>query len=66
MILKELIKISCFKCSGNIQKKEYRPDRSVSNNQFSSVTMNELAMESRQKYRPIVISFRVSARQPNQ
>ena len=37
------------KCSGNIQKKEDRPDRSVSNNKFSSVTLNELAMKSQDK-----------------
>ena len=30
--------------NGHIQKKECRPDRSVSNNQFSSMTMIELAM----------------------
>ena len=35
-----------FKYSGNIQKKEDRSDRSVSNNQFSSVTLNELEMKS--------------------
>ena len=41
------IKISSFKSSENIQKKEGGPDRSVSNNQSSSVTLNELAMKAR-------------------
>ena len=38
------IKMSSFKSSENIQKKEGGPDRSVSDNQSSSVTLNELAM----------------------
>ena len=37
------IKMSSFKSSENIQKKEGGPDRSVSDNQSSSVTLNELA-----------------------
>ena len=41
------IKISSFKSSKNIQKKEGVPDRSVSDNQSSSVTLNELAMKAR-------------------
>ena len=41
------IKISSFKSSENIQKKEDGPDRSVSDNQFSSVTLNELTMKAR-------------------
>ena len=41
------IKISSFKSSENIQKKEGGPDRSVSDNQSSSVTLNELAMKVR-------------------
>ena len=41
------IKMSSFKSSENIQKKERGPERSVSDNQFSSVTLNELAMEAR-------------------
>ena len=40
------IKMSSFKSSENIQKKEDGPDRSVSDNQSSSVTLNELAMKS--------------------
>ena len=36
-----------FKSSENIQKKEGGPDSTVSNNQFSSVTLNELAMNAR-------------------
>ena len=44
------IKISSFKSSENIQKKEGGPDRSVSDNKSSSVTLNELAMKARKKY----------------
>ena len=36
-----------FKSSENIQKKMGGPDRSVSDNQSSSVTLNELAMKAR-------------------
>ena len=39
--------MSSFKSSENIQKKECGPDRSVSDNQSSSVTLNELAMKAR-------------------
>ena len=35
--------MSSFKGSRNIQRKERGPDRSVSDNQSSSVTLNELA-----------------------
>ena len=42
------IKLSSFKSSENIQKKEGRPDRSVSNNKLSSVTLNELAIKARE------------------
>ena len=38
-----------FKCSGNIQKKEDGSNRSVSNNKFSSVTLNEPAIKSQHK-----------------
>ena len=41
------IKMSSFKSSENIHKKEVGPDRSVSDNQSSSVTMNELVMKAR-------------------
>ena len=41
------IKTSSFKSSENIQKKEGGPDRSVLDNQSSSVTLNELAMKTR-------------------
>ena len=41
------IKMSSFKSSENIQKKEGGPDRSVSDKQSSSVTLNELAMKAR-------------------
>ena len=42
--------MSSFKSSENIQKKECGPDRSVSDNQSSSVTLNELAMKARKSY----------------
>ena len=38
--------ICSFKNSRNIQKKECGPDRSVSDNQSSSVTLNELAKKA--------------------
>ena len=41
------IKIMSLKSSENIQKKEGGPDRSVSDNQSSSVTLNELAIKAR-------------------
>ena len=41
------IKMSSFKSSENIQTKEGGPDRSVSDNQSSSVTLNDLAMKAR-------------------
>ena len=41
------IKMNSFKSSENIQKKEDGPDRSVSDNQSSSVTLKELAMKAR-------------------
>ena len=41
------------KSSETIQKKEGKPDRSVSDNQSSSVTLNELAMKARKN---VVIS----------
>ena len=40
-------KISSFKSIEHIQMKEGGPDRSVSDNQSSSVTLNELAMKAR-------------------
>ena len=46
-ISNKYIKMSSFKSSQNIQKKEGGPDRSVSDNQSSSVTLNELAMKAR-------------------
>ena len=46
-ILNKNIKMSSFKSSENIQKKEDGPDRSVSDNQSSSVTLNERAMKAR-------------------
>ena len=45
--------MSFFKSSGDIQKKEGGPDRSVSDNQSSSVTLNELANKAR-KYSSIL------------
>ena len=47
--------MSSFKSSGNIQKKEDGPDISVSDNQFSSVTLNELAMKARKN--TVISSF---------
>ena len=41
--------MSSFKSSESIHKEEGGPDRSVSDNQSSSVTLNELAMEARKK-----------------
>ena len=41
------IKMSSFKSSENIQKKEGEPDRCVLDNQSSSVSLNELAMKAR-------------------
>ena len=41
------IKMSSFKSSENIKNKEGGPDRSVSDNQSSSVTLDELAMKAR-------------------
>ena len=41
------IKMSSFKSSESIQKKEGGPDRSVSDKQSSSVTLNDLAMKAR-------------------
>ena len=40
-------KMSSFKSSENMQKKDSGSDRSVSDNQSSSVTLNELAMKAR-------------------
>ena len=42
--------MSSFKRSEKIQKKECGPDRSVLDNQSSSVTLNELAMKARKSY----------------
>ena len=44
------IKMSSFKSSENIQKKEDGPDRSVSDNQSSSVTPESTGNESQEKY----------------
>ena len=44
------IKMSSFKCSENIQKKEGGPYRSVSDNQSSSVTLNYLAIKAKKPY----------------
>ena len=42
--------MSSFKSSANIQKKEGGPDKSVSDNQSHSVTLNELALKARKAY----------------
>ena len=44
------IQMSSFKSSENIQKTKGGPDRSVSDNQSSSVTLNELAMKAKITY----------------
>ena len=49
-ILNKNIRMSSFKSSKNIQKKEGGPDRSVSDNQSSSVTLNNLAIKARKPY----------------
>ena len=46
--------MSVFKSSESIQKKEGGPDRSVSDNQSSSVTLNELTMKAR---KTVISSF---------
>ena len=48
-------KISSFKSSENIQKKEGGSDRSVSDNQSSSMNLNELAMKARKN--TVISSF---------
>ena len=50
------IKMSSFKSSENIQKKEVGPDRSVSDSQSSSVTLNKLAMKAKKK-NIVLLSF---------
>ena len=47
MATSENTKVSSFKTSENIQKKEGGPDCTVSNNKFSSVTLYDLAFEAR-------------------
>ena len=43
------IKFSSFKSSKKIQKKGGGPDSTVLNNQFASLTLNELAMNARKR-----------------
>ena len=43
-IVEKNIRQSSFNSSENIQEKQGWPDRSVLNNKFSSVTLNELAI----------------------
>ena len=43
------ITIISFKSSTNTQKKEGGPDSTFSNNQFSSVSLNEFAMNARDR-----------------
>ena len=50
--------MSYFKSSENIVfKKEAGPDRSGPDNQFSSVTLNELAMKVKMKKRTLLTSI---------
>ena len=51
VMINKNIKLSSFKSSENIQKTEGRPDSTVLNNQFSSVTLNTLAMNARERER---------------
>ena len=48
-LLNKNIKMSSFKSSENIQRKEGGPDRSVSDNQSSSVTLIELSLDFKMK-----------------
>ena len=50
MINNKNTKMSTFRSSENIQKKDGGPDRSVSDIQSSSVTLNKLAMKARKTY----------------
>ena len=50
--------MSSFKSSENIQKIEGGLDRSVSDNQSSSVTLNELVMKARKSYCNFVLQQR--------
>ena len=52
------IKFSSLKSSENTKKKEGGPDSAVSKIQFSSVTLNELAMNAREREHAIISSFR--------
>ena len=54
--------MSSFKSSGNIQKKEGGPDRSVSYNQSSSVTLNKLTKKTRKLYS----NFKLTVINPNE
>ena len=57
--------MSSFKSSENIQKTEAGPDRSVSDNQSSSVTLNEVAMKVKitdNEGQNNILKFRVSAK----
>ena len=49
------IKMSSFKSIGNIQELEDGPDIFVSDNQSSSVTLNEMAMKNRKN--TVISSF---------
>ena len=53
------IKMSSFKSSENIQMKDGGSDRSVSDNQSSSVTLNELAMKARKNTVILIFSKEV-------
>ena len=50
VVLINKIKMSSFKSSGTIQKKDGEPARSVSDYQSSSVTLKKLAMKARKLY----------------
>ena len=61
LFLKARAQMYLFKSNENIQKKEDGPDRSVSNNIFSFVTLNELTMKARER----ILKYRISRSQSN-
>ena len=48
-VMNKNLKMSSFKSRENIQKKEDGPDSTILNIQFSLVTLNELAMNARDR-----------------
>ena len=54
----ENTKMRSLKSSENVRKKESGSDKSVSNNKFSSVNLNELAMKASES----ILLFQISTR----